>query len=599
MDRIQEAKRRRLMRKRISGETLSDNVQKVSAAAWVKKLRNSASLKQLGDDNSHGRRNKMQRKNENNNAVKVNHDINDIEAGKTIILTLADSEILSKDGTVNEQNVATLQNSELVETNNISKKNKRNNILHSLYGNEDDDLMNDDSKLLSKYDAEENEKRKNDSTGFMLVGDAGRKLRLNKDVRDSNSNSNNNNNKSDKHGKQRVSLLSDDINGNGNMEMQDVLLKKQKKVKMKKRKHKKKRNKMQSKTTLDDDNDNNVADPIIQSESSSTKSYDDDEEDDSDLFASLARARKLAKKKKLKQNAKEKNNIKKSIEDIATYVAKSRDEKKKHNNVTSTQHLNGGNDGDDVIMKDDNNQDDGNNNIEDKNSNIVSSTTEFTKKINLALLKKNKKDENKLISETTTKTTTMMTVDSDDIGKEGSAYSNKKDQVIFKKPIVVARKGNKKAAYNDVQSILKKEKVIQAKKSSVGAALSLLRDQGEFNDKNVVLVGRKNDTKSGNVFSNVNKPGDRIKLEYRDEQGRLLTPKEAFRQLSYKFHGIEPSKKTKEKRERQLNDRIEKEKSKSHQHAKLKKNANFSSLVRGRFENKIKESKQPFVKLDI
>ena len=37
-----------------------------------------------------------------------------------------------------------------------------------------------------------NEKRKNDNTGFMLVGDAGRKLRLNKDVRDSNSNSDNN-----------------------------------------------------------------------------------------------------------------------------------------------------------------------------------------------------------------------------------------------------------------------------------------------------------------------------------------------------------------------------------------------------------------------
>ena len=327
MDRIQEAKRRRLMRKRISGETLSDNVQKVSAAAWVKKLKNNASLKQQGGDNSQSRLNKIQQKNENDNAVKVNHDINDIEAGKTIILTLADSEILSKDGTVNEQSVATLQNSELVETNNISKKNKRNNILHSLYGNEDDDLINDESKILSKYDAEENEKRKNDNTGFMLVGDAGRKLRLNKDVRDSNSNNDFNNNKSDNHGKQRISLLSDGSNGNGNMEMQDVLLKK---VKMKKRKHKKKRKKMQSKTTLDDDDDNHVADPIIQSESFSTINYDDDD-DDSDLFASLARARKLARKKNLKQNSKEKLDIKKSIEDIATYVAKSREEKKKHN----------------------------------------------------------------------------------------------------------------------------------------------------------------------------------------------------------------------------------------------------------------------------
>jgi len=28
-----------------------------------------------------------------------------------------------------------------------------------------------------------------------------------------------------------------------------------------------------------------------------------------------------------------------------------------------------------------------------------------------------------------------------------------------------------------------------------------------------------------------------IKLEYRDEFGRLLTRKEAFRQMSYQFHG--------------------------------------------------------------
>ena len=28
-----------------------------------------------------------------------------------------------------------------------------------------------------------------------------------------------------------------------------------------------------------------------------------------------------------------------------------------------------------------------------------------------------------------------------------------------------------------------------------------------------------------------------MKIEYRDEFGRLLKPKEAFRQMSYKFHG--------------------------------------------------------------
>ena len=31
-----------------------------------------------------------------------------------------------------------------------------------------------------------------------------------------------------------------------------------------------------------------------------------------------------------------------------------------------------------------------------------------------------------------------------------------------------------------------------------------------------------------------------VKLEYRDEFGRKLTQKEAFRQLCYKFHGYGP-----------------------------------------------------------
>jgi U4/U6.U5 tri-snRNP-associated protein 1 len=39
-----------------------------------------------------------------------------------------------------------------------------------------------------------------------------------------------------------------------------------------------------------------------------------------------------------------------------------------------------------------------------------------------------------------------------------------------------------------------------------------------------------------------------VKLEYRDNFGRKLTQKEAFRQLSYRFHGYGPGKKKKEKR---------------------------------------------------
>merc|ERR1711972_484781 len=39
-----------------------------------------------------------------------------------------------------------------------------------------------------------------------------------------------------------------------------------------------------------------------------------------------------------------------------------------------------------------------------------------------------------------------------------------------------------------------------------------------------------------------------IKLEYRDDFGRVQTPKEAFRAISWKFHGKMPGRKNMERR---------------------------------------------------
>lgn len=43
-----------------------------------------------------------------------------------------------------------------------------------------------------------------------------------------------------------------------------------------------------------------------------------------------------------------------------------------------------------------------------------------------------------------------------------------------------------------------------------------------------------------------------VKLEYVDDSGRNLTPKEAFRQLSHRFHGKGSGKKKTEKRMKKL-----------------------------------------------
>jgi U4/U6.U5 tri-snRNP-associated protein 1 len=99
----------------------------------------------------------------------------------------------------------------------------------------------------------------------------------------------------------------------------------------------------------------------------------------------------------------------------------------------------------------------------------------------------------------------------------------------------------------------------------LGGALDFLKERGELRQAET-FAGRTNDTrdpyfsKAMGGFKDVYTGGqqeDRIAahveaaLTQRDEYGRILTPKEAFRKLCYRFHGIEPSKNTREKRSRQ------------------------------------------------
>ena len=88
-------------------------------------------------------------------------------------------------------------------------------------------------------------------------------------------------------------------------------------------------------------------------------------------------------------------------------------------------------------------------------------------------------------------------------------------------------------------------------RSSMAATLSLLNRTGELKQKKVV-AGRAKDKVHEFNFS-----GDRIKLEYKDNFGRHLTPKEAYRQLSYKFHGVKPGRKKQEKILRKLKEDLQ------------------------------------------
>ena len=84
----------------------------------------------------------------------------------------------------------------------------------------------------------------------------------------------------------------------------------------------------------------------------------------------------------------------------------------------------------------------------------------------------------------------------------------------------------------------------------MAATLALLKSSGELHQKEE-LAGRAKDARDFDPSSS--KDYD-VKLEYRDQFGRKLTQKEAFRQLSYRFHGYGPGKKKLDKRLKALED---------------------------------------------
>jgi U4/U6.U5 tri-snRNP-associated protein 1 len=91
-----------------------------------------------------------------------------------------------------------------------------------------------------------------------------------------------------------------------------------------------------------------------------------------------------------------------------------------------------------------------------------------------------------------------------------------------------------------------KEAVVE---SSMGAALELLRQRGLGRPPPSTQAGRANDARL-EVDEYVDQGGEGyapFRLEYKDKFGRNLTPKQAYRELSYSFHGRAPSQAKQEK----------------------------------------------------
>jgi len=88
-------------------------------------------------------------------------------------------------------------------------------------------------------------------------------------------------------------------------------------------------------------------------------------------------------------------------------------------------------------------------------------------------------------------------------------------------------------------------------KGGLAAALKAARERGYLMENEVEVRGRANDKTYREELSKFNKKEgeDQVRLEYRDKNGRIMTPKEAFRYQCRIFHGIDQSK-TKQEKER-------------------------------------------------
>ncbi|CAL5208652.1 unnamed protein product [Lathyrus oleraceus] len=95
----------------------------------------------------------------------------------------------------------------------------------------------------------------------------------------------------------------------------------------------------------------------------------------------------------------------------------------------------------------------------------------------------------------------------------------------------------------------------------LSGALKLLKDRGTLKES-IEWGGRNMDKKKSKLVGIVEDEGKEVQnkkeihIERTDEFGRILTPKEAFRIISHKFHGKEPGKMKQEKRMKQFKEEL-------------------------------------------
>ncbi|XWS27410.1 hypothetical protein CRYUN_Cryun26dG0112700 [Craigia yunnanensis] len=158
---------------------------------------------------------------------------------------------------------------------------------------------------------------------------------------------------------------------------------------------------------------------------------------------------------------------------------------------------------------------------------------------------------------------------------------------------VVDTSTDEKPANEDKDEIVPDETIHEvAVGKGLSGALKLLKDQGTLKES-IEWGGRNMDKKKSKLVGIVDdgRGNDRfkdIRIERTDEFGRIMTPKEAFRTLSHKFHGKGPGKMKQEKRIKQYQEELK---------LKQMKNSDTPSLSVERMREAQAQLKTPYLVL--
>jgi len=165
-------------------------------------------------------------------------------------------------------------------------------------------------------------------------------------------------------------------------------------------------------------------------------------------------------------------------------------------------------------------------------------------------------DEDKLVLDATSEFCKMVEVDEVAEDEEGEDMMPKEEEMDVEEEDAPRENLDYDSddSDDDKQEGFTKENLVS---SGMGAALDFIRGRGSLNDTHESTTGRFNDkvmdgeyVANSDVDKETQKKLNSFTLEYRDKFGRKMSQKEAFRQLSYGFHGKGPGKSKIEARQR-------------------------------------------------